>query len=275
MASFDLKNNIGKFISSCLLWAGLLILLSASSHVLAVEGYLLGEGDKVKITVYEQPDLTTTIRISHVGTIFYPFLGELSIGGLTSDAAGRLIANKLKEGDVVKAPQVSVTIEEYGSHQISVLGEVNKPGKFTLKGNTLLIDLLALAGGLAKDAADIITVVRNDPDRPARYQIDLLKFYGGDMAQNIELISGDIILVPKMDIFYAYGEVNRPGVYRLERGMTMMQALSVGGGLTGRGSMGGIQISRRRVDGKVLSIEVDLTDTLQPNDVLYVKERLF
>ena len=275
MARFDPKKVIGKFQLSYFLWIALLIVSTTSSHVFAAGGYLLGEGDKVKITVYEQPDLTTTVRISHVGTITYPFLGELSIGGLTSDAAGRLIASRLKKGDVVKAPQVSVTIVEYRSHQISVLGQVNKPGKYTLTGDTLLIDLLALAGGLTKDAADIITVVRNDPDRPARYQIDLLKFYGGNMAQNIELASGDIILVPKMDIFYAYGEVNRPGVYRLERGMTMMQALSVGGGLTGRGSLGGIQISRRRVDGKVLSIEVELTDTLQPNDVLYVKERLF
>ena len=275
MASFEQKNKIGNFTISHLLWIGLFIASITSSHVFAEEGYLLGGGDTVKITVYEQPDLTTVVRINHLGTISFPFLGEVSVGGLTPDAAGQLIASGLKKGGFVKVPQVSLTVEEYRSHQISVMGKVNKPGRFTLETKTLVVDLLARAGGLTTDAADVITVVRNDADRPARYQIDLLKFYGGDMAQNIELISGDIILVPKMNTFYVYGEVNRPGVYRLQSGMTAMQALSVAGGLTGRGSSGGIKISRRRSDGTIQNFEIELTDMLQPNDVLYVKERLF
>ena len=275
MASFDKKNKIENFPLSCLLWIGLLIVSITSSHVIAEEGYLLGGGDSVKITVYEQPDLTTVVRINHLGTISFPFLGEVSVGGLTPDAAGQLIASGLKKGGFVKVPQVSLTVEEYRSHQISVMGKVNKPGRFTLETKTLVVDLLARAGGLTTDAADVITVVRNDANRQARYQIDLLKFYGGDMAQNIELISGDIILVPKMNTFYVYGEVNRPGVYRLQSGMTAMQALSVAGGLTGRGSSGGIKISRRRSDGTIQNFEIELTDMLQTNDVLYVKERLF
>lgn len=275
MASFDQKNKIGNFQLSYRLWIVLLIVSITSSHVFAAEGYLLGEGDTVKITVYEQPDLTATVRISHAGTITYPFLGEVAIGGLMPDAAGRLIANKLKTGKYVKAPQVSITVVEYRSHQISVLGQINKPGKYSLDGKTRVIGLLALAGGMTKDAADVITLVRNERDRSIIFQIDLLKFYGGDMAQNIEVVSGDIVLVPKMDVYYVYGEVNRPGVYRLRRNMTLMQALSVGGGVTGRGSTGDIKISRRRVDGSTQKIEVELTDMLQPNDVLYVKERFF
>jgi polysaccharide export outer membrane protein len=276
MASFEQKNKLGHFQLSYLLWVGLLIVSITSSKAFAEEeGYLLGGGDTVKITVYEQPDLTTIARINHLGIVIFPFLEEVAIGGLTPDAAAELISNRLKAGRFVKVPQVSLAVVEYRSHQISVLGQVKKPGKYTLESKTLVIDLLAQSGGLTNEAADVLTVVRNDPERPARYQIDLLKFYRGDVAQNIELVSGDIVLVPKMDIFYVYGEVKRPGVYRLERGMTTMQALSVGGGLTGRGSSGGISISRHRTDGKVLSIEVELTDRLQPNDVLYVKERLF
>lgn len=275
MESSGQKTKIWNFQLSYLQWIGLLVVSINSSLALAVEGYFLGEGDTVKIVVYEQPDLTAVVRINHVGTITYPFLGEVAIGGLTPGTAGQLIASRLDIGGFVKAPQVTLTVEKYRSHQIPVLGQINKPGKYSLEGKTLVIDLLAQAGGLTKDAADVITVVRNDVGRPVRYLIDLVRFYGGDMSQNIEVASGDIILVPKMDIFYVYGEVNRPGVYRLERDMTTMQAISVSGGLTGRGSTGGIKISRRRTDGKIQKVEVELTDMLQPNDVLYVKERLF
>lgn len=275
MPDSDQKNKIGNFQFSYIQWICLFIVSVNFSLGFAADGYLLGEGDTVKITVYEQPDLTAVARISHAGTINYPFLGEIPIGGLTSDAAGRLIAKRLEVEGFVKTPQVILTIEEYRSHQIPVLGQINKPGKYSLEGQAMVVDLIAQAGGLRKDAADVITVVRNYAGNPVRYQIDLMRFYGGDMTQNIEVIGGDIILVPKMDRFYVYGEVNRPGVYRLERGMTTMQALSVGGGLTGRGSSGGIMISRRDAEGKIQKIEVELTDTLQPNDVLYVKERFF
>jgi polysaccharide export outer membrane protein len=275
MESSGQKAKIWNFQLSYLQWIGLLVVSINSSFALAAEGYSLGEGDTVKITVYEQPDLTAVVRISHAGTITYPFLGEVAIAGLTPDTAGRLIASRLETGGFVRAPQVSLTVEKYRSHQIPVLGQINKPGKYSLEGKTLVIDLLAQAGGLTKDAADVITVVRNDAGRPVRYLIDLVRFYGGDMSQNVEVASGDIILVPKMDIFYVYGEVNRPGVYRLERDMTTMQAISVSGGLTGRGSTGGIKVSRRRPDGSIQKVEVELTDTLQSNDVLYVKERLF
>lgn len=275
MANFDQKSKIGKFQFSYLLPLGLLIASIIPSYVFATEGYLLGGGDTVKITVYEQPELTATVRISHVGTIVYPFLGEVTIGGLTPEDAGRLIASKLEMGGFVRKPQVSLSVEEYRSHKVSILGQINKPGKYLLEDKTLVIGLLAQAGGLTQDAADVITLVRKDVDKTIIYQIDLLKFYGGDMSPNIEVASGDVILIPKKDIFYVYGEVNQPGVYRLMRNMTLMQALSVSGGVTGRGSTGGIEVSRRRADGTTQKIEVELTDMLQPNDVLYVKERLF
>jgi len=275
MASFDQKNQIGRFQLSYLLWIGLWIVSITSPQVFATEGYLLGGGDTVKITVYEQPDLTAVVRISHKGTITYPLLGAVVIGGLTPDAAGLLIARRLETEGFVRTPQVILSVEEYRSHRVSVLGKINNPGKYSLEGKTLVISLLAQAGGLRDDAADVITVIRKDASKTVIYQIDLLRFYGGDMTQNIEVASGDIILVPKMDIFYVYGEVNQPGVYRLQRGMTAMQAISVGGGLTGRGSTGGIQVNRRRADGGTQEIEVELTDMLQLNDVIYVKERLF
>jgi polysaccharide export outer membrane protein len=247
-----------------------------SSIAFAAEDYLLGEGDTVDITVYEQRDLATVARISQDdGTITFPLLGEVTIAGLSPEDAGRKIERLLKEGGLIKAPQVSLTVKEFFSQKIPVLGQVKSPGEYSLKGESRVVDLLTQAGGVKPDASDVIIVVKNEAGKSVKYEIDLLQFYAGDMTQNIKVARGDFILVPKMDTFYIHGEVKRPGMYRLERGMTAMQALSVGGGLTGRGSLKGMKVTRRQLDGKTQKIGIGLTDTLQSNDVLYVKERLF
>jgi len=270
------RNTIKKLQLSYLRVVWLLILFVNAPPTFAAEDYLLGEGDTVNITVYEQPDLTTVARISQDdGTITFPLLGEVALAGLSPEDAGRKIQKLLKQGGFIKAPQVSLTVQEFLSQKIPVLGQVNKPGEYSLKGESRVIDLITHAGGLQEDAADVIIVVKNEAGKSVKHEIDLLRFYAGDMTQNIKVSRGDFILVPKMETFYIHGEVNRPGNYRLERGMTAMQALSVGGGLTGRGSLKGMKVTRRLADGKTKKVELELTDTLQPNDVLYVKERLF
>lgn len=257
-------------------WVCLLLVLLNSSFSLAADDYLLGGGDTVHITVYEQPDLTTTARISQDGgTITFPLLGEVAVAGLSPQAAGSKLAKLLEDGGLIKHPQVTVAVQEFFSQKIPVMGQVNQPGEYRLKGESRVIDLISQAGGLKDDAADVITVVRKQGGRSVKHQIDLLRFYGGDMSQNIEVSGGDFILVPKMDRFYIQGEVNRPGMYRLERDMTVMQAISVGGGINNRGSMSGMKVTRHKADGSTQKIGVELTDRLQPNDVLTIKERLF
>ena len=260
----------------CIRWALLLVMSFGASIAYAAEDYLLGEGDTVNITVYEQPDLATVARISQDdGTISFPLLGEVTIAGLSPEDAGRKIEKLLKQGGLIKAPQVSLTVKEFFSQKIPVLGQVKSPGEYSLKGESRVVDLITQAGGVKDDAADVIVVVKNEAGKSVKHEIDLLQFYAGDMTQNIKVARGDFILVPKMDTFYIHGEVKRPGMYRLERGMTAMQALSVGGGLTDRGSLKGMKVTRRQLDGKTEKIGIGLTDTLQSNDVLYVKERIF
>ena len=253
-----------------------LIVFLYSSFVFAVEEYRLGGGDTVVVTVYEQPDLSVEARISqNGGSISSPLLGSVIIGGLTPEAAGHKIAKLLKDGGFLKAPQVTVTVKEFISQKIPVMGRVNNPGEYVLKGESRVIDLIAQAGGVSEDANDIITVVKNENNNQVRYQVDLLRFYAGDMSQNIQVTAGDFILVPRMDTFYIHGEVRSPGSYRLKRNMTVMQALSVGGGLSDRGSQSGIKVTRRSADGQTVEIRVHLTDILHPDDVIYVRERLF
>ena len=265
-----------------MLFSGLAVLagnqhaFAQEDYLFAQEDYLLGGGDTISITVYEQPDLTTNARISQDdGSITFPLLGEVIIAGLSAEQAGQKIAKLLREGGFIRKPQVSLTVKTFQSQKVPVMGEVHKPGEYSLMGESRVIDLITQAGGLKDDAADLIIVVKKEGDTTRKHKIDLLRFYAGDMSQNIKVSRGDFILVPKMDTYYIHGEVKRPGVYRLERGMTVMQAVSVGGGVSARGSLRGIKVTREQADGTTSEISVEMTDKIQPNDVLYVKERLF
>ena len=268
MVGQNLKTALGLFLVFAV-WA-------SPPQSFAEEDYRLGGGDTIDITVYDQPDLTTGARISQDdGTIAFPLLGEVAIAGLSPEGAGQKIARLLKEGGYIKKPQVAITVKDFQSQRIPVMGQVNNPGEYSLKGESRVIGLISQAGGLKDDAADVITVVKKEGGKSVKHKIDLLRFYAGDMSQNIMVSRGDFILVPRMDRIYIDGEVNQQGAYRLERDMTVMQALSVAGGLTGRGSSRGIKVTRRRDDGTTEKIGVELKDKLKPDDVIHVKERLF
>lgn len=321
--------------------------------------YSLGVGDLVRISVYGSPDLLTEARLSAEGTITFPLLGEVDLGGLSPKAAETKLANLLVKGGYIKYPQVNLVVEQYQSYSVSVLGGVFKPGKYALEKPSKLSEVLALAGGASPNGSDIVSVIRtvnnqsekkeydlreilddageeNNPvikagdivyinarevsvlgrvNRPGKYSVtsgvrtvldfiaqaggvaadgsdvvvvmtkrngkvskqevdvDLL-FKGGNQSQNVELTSGDSIYVPKMPVFYIYGEVQRPGSFRLERNMTVAQALSMGGGLTAKGSRRGITV-KRNIKGKLKKIDVHLDDQLMPDDILYISESWF
>lgn len=245
--------------------------------VVDAAGYLLGSGDVVKITVYNQPDLTTEAQITDAGTISFPLIGEVKIGGFEKSVAEGVIADRLRAGGFVKQPQVNLLVEQYRSQQVSVLGHVNKPGKYPIDAVSHVTDLISQAGGIGPDGADEATLIRKDSGGKVwKGAIDLqLLFSSQDMTQNYEVYDGDIIYVGRAPIFYIYGEVQKPGGYRLERDMTVMQAISVGGGLTPRGTQRGLRINRRDGKGKVESYDAELSTRLKENDVVYVRQSLF
>lgn len=239
--------------------------------------YMLGTGDVVHVTVFQQPDMTTDTRVAETGAITFPLLGAVEVGGGTAKQAEDRIARLLKGRGFVKDPQVNVTVVQFNSQQVSVLGHVNRPGRFPLQeGTYYLTDLIALAGGTAQDAADSVTLVRQRAGKSVDLKVDLPAIFRSSGAlMNPEVIGGDTIFVDRCPYFYVYGEVQRPGAYRLEKEMTVMQAVSVGGGLTLRGSKKDIQVSRRDANGKSTSIAAQLTELLLPDDVIYVRESLF
>jgi len=252
-------------------------LLVVSAPAVAQTADTIGEGDTVHVTVFQNPDLSVDGRVAADGSIAYPLLGQVKIGGLSTAAASGRIADQLKRGGFLKSPQVTVAVTANRSRQVSVLGHVARPGRYALDDTTSrLTDVLALAGGIAPTGDDIVQVMVNRGGKIAKMSIDVpVMFRTGDLSKNIEVHSGDTIFVSRAPVFYIYGEVLHAGAYRLEQNMSVMQALSVGGGLTPRGTERGLKINRLMPDGAVRTIDAKLTDLVQIDDVIYVKESIF
>lgn len=247
---------------------------AADNPQVAAMDYPLGAGDMLKIAVFDHPELATELRVSEGGSITFPLLGEVKTSGLSVHELERALARGLAEGSFVRQPQVSVLVEDYQSQRFSVLGQVNKPGQYPLMTKVDVMSALATAGGPVNlIAADEATLLRRDG---THLGIDLLSLFQGDPRQNFSIAAGDTLYVPKAAQFYIYGAVQHPGVYRLERGMTVSQAISAGGGLTPRGSDRRVVVRRRDYKGgKEHEVSLDPADLVQSDDVLRVKESLF
>jgi len=262
----------------CSIWAiAVLAALAPAAAGAAPADEMLGPGDNVHITVFGNPDLNTDARISAQGTIAFPLLGEIKIAGLTAGAAMTAIADRLRDGKFVLNPQVSLNVTQMKSRQVSVLGQVMRPGRYALDDtSSRLTDVLALAGGISPTGDETVTVMVTRNGKTEKLDIDVAKIYAnGDQTRNIAVENGDTIFVQRAPVFYIYGEVQKAGAYRLEPRMNVMQALSVGGGVTPRGTERGIRINRQSPDGAMSRLDAQLSDRVQANDIIYVRESLF
>jgi polysaccharide export outer membrane protein len=239
--------------------------------------YPLGPGDIVKITVYNNPDLTTEAQVSESGTINFPLLGDIKLGGLSKVAAENMLSRELVKRKFLNTAQVNVLVTNYRALQASVLGEVKAPGKFTIFPQSTITDLLAQAGGITPEGSRIVTLVQQTADgKQVSREIDLDSVLAsGEVGANLPVKNNDIIYVTKAPMFYIYGEVRKPGAYRLEPNMTVQQALSVGGGLTVRGTERGLKINRKQAGGTVTTINANAATVLKENDVVTVAESWF
>jgi polysaccharide biosynthesis/export protein len=251
---------------------------SAAGAAAAVAEYRLGAGDVVRVVVYQNPDLTLETRVSEAGLISFPLLGNVRIGGLGVSAAEKLIADGLKSGNFVKSPQVTLILMQVKGNQASVLGQVNRPGRYPIEtADMRLTDLLANAGGVAGTGGDLLVLSGMRNGKPFRMEIDLSTVFSADQnrANDVLIQHGDVLWVDRAPLVYIYGEVQRPGPIRLERGMTVMQALAAGGGLNQRGTERGIRVHRKSAEGRVQVVQPGMDDSLKDGDVVYVKESLF
>lgn len=242
----------------------------------AMPGFTIGPGDTVQITVLGRPELSATGNVSGDGLVTAALVGPVPVLGLSPQQAAQRIARAYKDGQFLVDPQVTVTMTEYQSQQLSVLGEVKAPGRFPMRTRLSVLDALALAGGISETGSQLAYILRPEDAVVTRYEVDLdALLQAGAGQQYFELLAGDTVVVPKAELFYIYGEVKTPNAYRLKPGITVIQALSLAGGLTDKGSDRRIDIRRRDDRGRLQTLGASLNDALRPDDVLYVRERLF
>jgi polysaccharide export outer membrane protein len=237
----------------------------------------LGSGDVVTVQVYGRPELNTTTYVADDGTIAVPLAGDIAVSGLSPTAASQKIATAYKNAQILRNPQVSMMVTQSHSQMVSVLGEVRAPGRFPIEARTTLLDLIAQAGGTTEQSGNQLYLVRaNSSGELERHPIDLRGLQ--DHRYSLKMVTvqgGDSVYVPPAEQFYIYGEVQQPNMYRLEPDMTVLQAISRGGGLTKAGSSNRIEIKRRDQGGQLLTRKANLNERVEADDVIYVKESLF
>lgn len=268
--------------------------LSSNNHNESGKDYVIGPEDVLKVTVWDNEDLTRTIQISREGEFSFPLVGKVHADGLTILQLERELAKRLSEGYLVN-PHVTILIEEYKSKKVFVLGEVGGSGKgkvegggtYPLTGKTTLLEIISRAGGPTPEAGDQVLVIRPLNGQPklsptpleeARegeaISLDLRALEEGDTGQNIELHNGDTIIVPKAEFFFAMGEVQKPGKYKLERDTTVLKAISLAGGLTEKAAPNRAKIIRD-LEGAKREIRAKLSDKVNPHDVIVIPESFF
>jgi polysaccharide export outer membrane protein len=237
----------------------------------------LGAGDSVTIQVYGQPDMGATVYVSDDGSIPVALAGAVQVAGLSPAQASLRIEKALRDGKFLVDPHVTLTVTQSRSQRVSVLGQVGTPGRYPIESNTSIFDLLAQAGGVTENGAEVVYILRPDKEgKETRYPINLKQMVNGDRpAQTERLKGGDTVFVPRAEQFYIYGEVSQPGKYRVEPGMTIVQAIARAGGVTLRGSERRVDIKRHKPDGSYATSKAKLAELVQPYDVIRVKESIF
>lgn len=253
----------------------LILFLSLAKTVYAE--YLVGPDDVIQIKVYGYDDLTVSTRISEHGRIVFPYLGEIEVAGQSEADISQTISKLLAQRGFIKDAQVNVTIYDYKNQQVSMVGYIKAPGIYTLKNKTSLIDLVALAGGIGQEGDYRAIITRTVNGKTTKQNIDLRKLMEQpDKSQTFFVERGDIIYIPKVPMFYIHGEVTHSGSYPIEPNITVDQAIALGGGLTPRGTLRDITIKRKDASGVIQEIEdVELSDKVLENDVIFIDERLF
>jgi len=237
------------------------------------DDYHVGPGDLLRIAVFGYPDLANDIRVSQSGNLTFPLIGAVPVSGLSPREVETTLSQQLTAGHFIRQSQVTVLVIDYQSQRVSVMGEVTKPGQYPLMGSRRVLNVLADAGGIVSaTAGDEAILVRANG---SSQRLDLPAMLKGEPKDNPLLAGGDTINVPKASQFYIYGEVQKPGVYRIERNMTILRAISDGGGLTHHGTERGVIVKRRDGHGNEVKIHVKGSDLVQPDDLIIVKESWF
>ena len=271
--------------------------------------YILGDGDIIRIGVDGKASATHQFIIDQQGTIEYPSLGKVQATGLTLEEVAASIRHRLASASG-RTPNVTASMVQYRNQHVYVLGAVRTPGVHPLAQDTSLLELIAQAGGPTPEASWVVLVIKRSTiqeksgehvhegkstqehrteglPQPAALRFDLDELMIGAVIPPLHLESGDIIFIPEGGYYYIYGEVERPGRYRLERGMTVLRAITLAGGATSFAAQkrmtvwryhvhndkcGGElclrNVARHMITEPPREFRISLHDVLQPGDIL-------
>ncbi len=265
---------------------GMLLLALCAAPSARQSDYVVGAQDVLTITVYDQEDLSGKFKVESDGSFSFPLIGRVTAAGETLRTIEGDIRKRLSDG-YIRNPQVTAAIETYQSQRIFIMGEVRAPGAYALTGDMTVIEALSRAGSTTAAASDEVMIVRpqsgkaaggplapSDTENAEIIRINVRELQEGALSQNVSLRDGDTLVVPKAQAVYVFGQVRAPGAYPADKGTTVLQALSLAGGVTDRGSTSRLVIVRT-VDGKKKELKAKLTDIVEPGDTLIVKERFF
>lgn len=255
-----------------------LLLLVPGKAFTANSDYQVGDGDVLRVTVYNHPDLTTVVRVSGGGTILFPLVGQLEVDGLTVDQVADKVAGALANGYLVN-PQVSVFVEEFRSKKVTVIGEVKNPGLYELSGQTTLLELISKAGGLTQNYGDTVTIHRKNASEGSGTQVLTINLKNvlenGASSLDVPILDGDSVVVAKARVFFVTGEVSRPDAYKFEEGTTVIKAITMAGGFTNLAAKSKVKVYREINGKKNVAERVSMDMPIRPDDVIVVPESFF
>jgi polysaccharide export outer membrane protein len=247
----------------------------------AKEQSILGPRDILQINVYQQQDLTQEVRVGDDGMLNLPLVGPVKASGLTVEQLTKELTVRYR--DYIFKPEITIFVKEYHKREIevSVLGEVARPGLYKYPEGSSLLEVLSQVGGLTKESGERVVVFR--PGRGGKNAADAILVNAEELfspagmkSQNISLQDGDTVNVPRADQYFVFGEVNHPGSYKLEKGtvVTVLKAISLAGGFTDKASRKSIRITREEGDAKT-ELKADLDTPIRAQDIIIVPESFF
>jgi polysaccharide export outer membrane protein len=244
-------------------------------HLKLTPGYLL------QMDIYDVPEMSTSLRIDPQGNVSVPLLGSVHIAGDSLTEAQNLIAKQLDVHEILKKPQVTLNVVEFSATSVSVLGEVESPGRIQLLSPKPLGDVLALAQGETQAAGDDIEIQhRSDTQQVTVRHIKYAQGRDNAPLQSVMIYPGDTVVVQKAGVIYVLGAVTRPGGYLMVNGGTLnvSQAVSLAGGTTLSALTRyavvvrpeGSAFTQFKVPLKQMETGAALPASLQLNDILYI-----
>jgi len=263
--------NLKKHVVSLVL----ILLFAADIRDGFAEGYLVGSGDILRITVYDNDDLKTTVRVSDSGTIEMPLIGRINVLNMTILQISDEITRKLADGYIVN-PQVNVFIEEFRSKKVVVLGNVKSPGLYELSGPISFLELISKVGGLTPEAGKTATIKRKVNHKDKVIVVDLVALIEkGDLGQDKRVMDGDTIYISKAGMCFITGQVKSPGAYTCGENPTVLKLVAVAGGFTGKASKSGVKIVRKIGGKSKVYNDAKLDTPLLIDDVVIIPESFF